>query len=209
MRRAQSEATTQPEVPKAGSARTPADGGHRGVRAHARRALLAPIAAALLGACSDGPPASSYQNGPSGPVRTPAACVVTRIIDGDTIDCAPYGRVRLIGIDAPEFDQQPFARLATEALASLLPLGTEVLFERDVESEDPSGRPLGYIWSDAGLVNWIMVRDGFAVVLTYPPNVQYVEWLEAARAAAASDQLGLWEIHGFDCEPLQHRRGRC
>jgi endonuclease YncB( thermonuclease family) len=145
-------------------------------------------AAALLAACAGDPSASGY-GGPPEPARPPAPCRVSHVVDGDTIDCDPFGRVRLTGIDAPEYDQRPFGDVSTAALERLIPIGTDVLIERDVEPTDQYDRVLGYVWSNAGLVNWIMVREGYAVVLTYPPNVQYVGWLEEARRAPAGALL--------------------
>ncbi len=113
---------------------------------------------------------SQLSGGPPAPVREPESCVVTRIVDGDTIDCAPFGRVRLIGMDTPEGGQQPFGDMATEALTNLIPTGTEVLLEPDVEARDRYDRLLGYVWADGILVNWALVRQGFAVLLTYPPS---------------------------------------
>jgi micrococcal nuclease len=147
--------------------------------------------------------------GPATPVRSTESCEVTRIVDGDTIDCEPIGRIRLIGMDTPERTQQPFGGMATEALSGMIPVGSRVEFERDVELRDQYQRTLGYLWSDGMLVNWAMVRSGHAVVLTYPPNVQYVEWFEAAQSDAREEGVGLWEIDGFACEPREHRRGAC
>ena len=62
---------------------------------------------------------------------------------------------------------------------------------------------------DGTMVNWAMVRDGYAVLLTYQPNVQWVESLEAAQAAAREEGLGLWSMEGFDCPPRDFRSGRC
>ena len=162
----------------------------------------------LLTACT-GAPSAEHVSASTGPVRPTDECVVGRIVDGDTIECVPIGRIRLIGIDAPEYDQRPYAGLSSEALGDLIPPGTRVLVEPDVEAADPGGRALRYVWSGGELVNWVLVREGYAVVLTYPPNVQYVQWFEAAVEAARSEGLGLWEIDGFACEPLDHRRGRC
>lgn len=152
---------------------------------------------------------SQIPDGPSSPVRQPKPCTVTRIVDGDTLDCAPLGRVRLIGMDTPEAAQEPFGTMATQALTKLIPVGAEVLLEPDVESKDPYDRLLGYVWAEGVLVNWAMVRQGYAVLLTYPPNVQYVEWLTAAQTAAREESLGLWAVDGFACPPVEFRRGRC
>jgi micrococcal nuclease len=148
-------------------------------------------------------------DGPVEPVRLTEPCDVTRIVDGDTIDCEPFGRIRLIGMDTPEADQEPFGKMATQILANLIPVGSEVFIEPDVEATDQYGRILSYIWSGVGMVNWTMVRAGHAVVLTYPPNVQYVDWFESAQIMARSENAGLWEIDGFECEPRAHRRGQC
>jgi micrococcal nuclease len=147
--------------------------------------------------------------GPATPVRQTEPCVVTRVIDGDTLDCVPFGRVRLIGMDTPEAAQRPFGAMATEALARLIPEGGAVRLERDVEPTDRYGRTLGYVWVDGLLVNWALVRRGFAVLLTYPPNVQYVDWLTSAQTAARTEGLGLWAVDGFACPPVEFRRGRC
>ena len=147
--------------------------------------------------------------GPSGPVRQPRACQVARIVDGDTIDCDPLGRIRLIGMDTPEADQDPFGDMATAYLAAIAPVGSQVGIEPDVESQDRYGRVLGYVWADGVMVNWALVRAGYAVLLTYPPNVQYVEWFQEAQEQARGEGVGLWGVGGFDCPPQAHRRRVC
>jgi micrococcal nuclease len=117
--------------------------------------------------------------------------------------------VRLIGIDTPELSQSPFGAQATAAIAQLVPVGSTVQLEPDVELRDPYNRLLSYVWTDAGMVNWRMMRDGWAVTLTYPPNVQYVEAFAAAQQLARDEGLGLWSTGGFDCRPADHRRGVC
>lgn len=148
-------------------------------------------------------------SGPTTPVRQTRACVITRVVDGDTIDCRPGGRVRLIGIDTPELDQAPHGRQAAAALADLTPVGTTVQLEPDVEPRDRYGRVLAYVWTDAGMVNWLLIRQGWAVLLTYPPNVQYVDWFTSSQARAREERRGLWEHDAFQCLPAEHRRGRC
>lgn len=147
--------------------------------------------------------------GPTEPVRRPVPCQVSRIVDGDTIDCAPLGRIRLIGMDTPESNQRPFGDMATEYLGSLIAVGSEVAIEPDVEARDRYGRTLGYVWAEGVMVNWAMVRAGYAVLLTYPPNVQYAEWFQRAQEQAREDGAGLWAVNGFECLPREHRRGVC
>ncbi len=149
------------------------------------------------------------QGGPSGPVRGTMPCTLTRIIDGDTIDCRNVGRVRLIGMDTPERSQRPYGQLATEALAALLREADAIRLERDVELRDRYGRMLAYVWVGDLMVNWALVRQGFAVVLTYPPNVQFAEWFTDAQQQARAEQAGLWSTGGFECTPRDHRARRC
>jgi uncharacterized protein (TIGR02246 family) len=153
--------------------------------------------------------AGVLEEGPAQPVREVIPCQPTRIVDGDTIECRRVGRVRLIGMDTPEAGQEPYAEMATQALWSLFENATSVGLEQDVELRDRYGRMLAYVWADSLMVNWALVRQGWAVVLTYPPNVQYVDWLTEAQRLAREEGVGLWGIGGFDCLPWDRRRGRC
>ncbi len=148
----------------------------------------------------------AYPPDPVGPTRR---CVVQRIVDGDTFTCAGGVRVRLIGIDTPELSQRPYGDQARRALEELLPVGSEVQLERDVEPVDRYGRRLAYVWRDSVLVNWEMLRAGWAVLLTYPPNVRYVEAFQEAQRAAREERRGLWETDAFSCLPIDRRRGVC
>lgn len=175
-------------------------------------AVLAVVLAAVVSA----PTAAQTPDSTIGPAHRPARparettpCVVTRITDGDSIECGGIGRVRLIGMDTPELDQGRLGTLATQALARRLAVGDTVALEPDIELRDRYGRLLAYVWAGGTLVNWVMVREGWAVVLTYPPNVQYVDWLAAAQRAARDEGAGLWAIDGFRCRPRDHRAGRC
>ena len=146
---------------------------------------------------------------PRGPVRGTRTCVVVRIVDGDTFTCRDGTRVRPIGFDAPEMSQRPFGAQARAALAEKIPVGTRVRLERDVEPLDRYGRLLAWVWRDSVLVNWEMVRDGMAVLLTIPPNVRYVDELVEAQRAAREQRVGLWAADGFECLPQDRRRRRC
>jgi len=159
-----------------------------------RRVLLC-VAATFLAACADS------DNGSS---ATPGSATVVRVVDGDTVVLSFDGRderVRLIGIDTPESvkPDSPVECLGPEASAfttSLLPEGTQVLVERDVEARDDYGRLLAYVTRvDDGLfVNLEVVRRGFAEPLTIPPNVAHADDFVAAARLARDDDLGLWAL---------------
>jgi micrococcal nuclease len=183
----------------------------RGLAPEVRRlawAVWVGVAASPL-ACAGQADVATAAGGPPAPLREVRPCTVTRIVDGDTLDCVPLGRVRLIGMDAPERGQAPFGAAAAEALAALIPESGEILLEADVDDRDQYDRALRYVWIDGRLANWVLVRTGYAVLLTYPPNVQYVESLIAAQAAAREEAAGLWDAGGFACPPQEYRRGSC
>lgn len=133
--------------------------------------------------------------------RTPNARVV-RVVDGDTIVVRTGGgdeRVRLIGIDTPESvdPRQPvecFGKEAARYTRSIIPPGTEVTLERDVEPRDRYDRLLAYVYrsADGLFVNEAIASEGYAQVLTVPPNVAYSDRFLAAERSARNAGKGLW-----------------
>lgn len=128
--------------------------------------------------------------------------MVQRVVDGDTIEVLIGGTaetIRLLGIDTPESvdPRSPvecFGLEASDHVASMLPMGTEIRLVRDVEARDRYGRLLAYVYrvADGTFVNLTLVRDGFAAVLTYPPNVAHADELTAGAAEARGAGRGLW-----------------
>ena len=137
------------------------------------------------------------------------SCTIHRISDGDGFRCTDGRRVRLIGIDSPELEQRPFGAQAQQALLLLLPLGATVRLETDASQMDHYGRELAYVWTGDTLVNEAMVRDGWAVIYTVPPNVKYAERLARAQKEARTRGAGLWSGPGFECLPSDFRQRRC
>lgn len=137
---------------------------------------------------------------------------VARVVDGDTLRITLGGveeRVRLIGMDTPETHgkgglRECFGREATDRMARLAPPGTRVRLVRDVEARDRYGRLLAYVYrsSDGLFINLEMAREGFADVLTFPPNVAHAEEFVAAVAAAREADMGLWKACGSPDVPL-------
>lgn len=138
-----------------------------------------------------------------------ALCVVQRISDGDSFRCRNGQRVRLIGIDSPEARQGVLGSKARQALLRILPVGSEVKLEYDVAPTDRYGRLLAYVWVGSTLVNEAMVRGGWAVLYTVPPNIKYAERFRQAQNEARAQVAGLWAERGFECTPADFRRGKC
>ena len=131
------------------------------------------------------------------PPRDRSALVLVRaVIDGDTIDVATFGRVRLLGIDAPEigrvFDTSaPFAYAARDKLASLV-LHRFVRLESDGERFDTYKRRLAYVVTEDDVcANVVLVREGLARVTARVPLARLDE-LKRAEAEAQSFRKGMW-----------------
>lgn len=150
-------------------------------------------------------PGIAMDQGELAPASTPTpaavppglvACIVANVVDGDTIDvanCSDAGRVRLILVDTPEVfgGVQCYGREASEYTRSRL-LGQTVQLEKDVSNTDRFGRLLRYLWTEEGLFNEQIVRDGFATLATFPPDIKYVERIRAAQQEAFDAGRGLW-----------------
>ena len=162
------------------------------------RAPAGLVVAVLLGACG-------ADDGGDRPT-SPGAAVVERPIDGDTVDVRLKGeteRVRLIGIDTPESvahgrPVECFGMEAKDRLAALLPAGTAVRLERDVEARDRYGRLLAYVYrsSDGVHVNLLLVEEGYAESRAFQPNVAHQPALDRAESDARSAHRGLWPACG-------------
>lgn len=142
------------------------------------------------------------------PVRL-EPCRVTAVSDGDTIRCAGLGRVRLIGIDAPERGQGAEFDSAGAALRRWVERGDSVSLELDVRPRDQYGRYLAWVWRGDTLVNERMVAEGRAVLYTVPPNVRHVDRIRRAERGARRERRGLWRDGALECRPADWRRDRC
>jgi micrococcal nuclease len=138
-----------------------------------------------------------------------ATAVVTRVVDGDTIEARIGGEVedvRLIGVDTPETVKpgapvQCFGPQASSFARRLLE-GGRVRLVFGEERRDVYGRLLAYAYLDPAVeaqagppsrfVNAILVRRGLARSLTIPPNDRFAPLLERLELGAARAGRGLW-----------------
>lgn len=134
--------------------------------------------------------------------------IVHRVVDGDTLQLTYPNNdlnypTRLIGIQAPEMDG-PYTREgcygseAKEFLIDLLPVGAEVIVQKDFTGEDRNGRRLRHVFAvepgtdDAYLLSEVLVLGGFAEAHSYPPDDLYDDVLADAEIVARGDNDGLW-----------------
>jgi micrococcal nuclease len=141
------------------------------------------------------------------------------VVDGDTLAIRigkNVEKVRLIGIDTPESrvtnraHRQSAAsnrdlstiislgKQASKTMRDLVQPGTPVTLEFDVRERDKYGRLLAYAYlPDGSMINEKMLAQGYAQLLTIPPNVKYTERFQAALQKSQTEKRGLWAKEGF------------
>ncbi len=141
-----------------------------------------------------------------------ASVIVARAVDGDTLKLADGRRVRLIGIDTPELHySEKLLRDArrtnkdVETIQSMgkrsaqftkkLCEGKRVRLESDVTKSDRYGRMLAYAYLEDGIfINAEIIKEGYAQVMTIPPNVKYADYFLKLQREARDGRRGLWAV---------------
>lgn len=133
----------------------------------------------------------------------PGEATIVAVSDGDTVLVRIDGvdeHVRLIGVNTPEtvkpnFPVECYGPEASHLTKSLLPKGTVVRIERDIEARDGYNRILGYVYrKDDGLfVNLELARQGAGVLMSIKPNLAHEPEFAAAVADAQAAHRGLWQ----------------
>lgn len=132
---------------------------------------------------------------------------VTRVVDGDTVEIDNGEKVRLIGVNAPETVKPdapafPMGKEASDFTKSQLE-GKRVLLETDVQTRDRYGRTLGYLYVkdpksrddvEKYMFNAILIREGYAQLMTVPPNVKYSDLFVKLQKQAREQNKGLWAL---------------
>jgi endonuclease YncB( thermonuclease family) len=148
-----------------------------------RASALALLAAAFLAGCS------TTAATPAGEQAAESG-VVSHVVDGDTIDVDPLGRVRLVGIDTPEQDACGYDQ-ATAAMTDLLQGRTvQLVHPAGVADTDPYGRLLRYVdlpdGTDAGQAQleagW--ARTAYDSTDGYPRHSREADYRDADEGAA-------------------------
>ena len=123
--------------------------------------------------------------------------LVQRVVDGDTIMLENGKKVRYIGMNTPESvdPKRKVECFGKEAAAynKNLVEGKMVRLERDISDYDKYGRLLRFVYLEDGtLVNELLVRNGYALVSTYPPDVAKQDIFQKAEQEAHIEKRGLW-----------------
>ena len=128
--------------------------------------------------------------------KTQGMVKVIRVIDGDTIELEGGRKVRYIGVDTPELtDNRTLVKcFADKALAKNKELveGNMVSLEKDASETDKYGRLLRYVYKGNIFINEVLVQEGYAHAVSFPPDILYQEKLSEAEREAREKKLGLW-----------------
>lgn len=125
---------------------------------------------------------------------------VLKVVDGDTIVIDFDGveeKVRLIGVDTPESVHPDDSKnlkegvIASRYTKAMLE-DKEVSLEFDVEERDQYGRLLAYVYIDGVMYNKTLLKEGYAKIATFPPNVSYVNDFKLLQKEARENKKGLW-----------------
>lgn len=135
---------------------------------------------------------------------------VSWVHDGDTIEIEQIGRVRLLGIDAPEHEasgrdryyQRQFQISAT-TLRTIARQATDFVIDHsrdqivrlqfDQEKTDQYGRVLAYVYlPDGRLLNQMLIEEGLAAVFRRA-DFQLKKQFIAAEEMAQNHRFGLWK----------------
>lgn len=140
--------------------------------------------------------------GDSGDVSFPAGNevgLVTRVIDGDTIDVDlgdDVYRVRYVGANTPERDEACYSE-AVRANQNLVE-GQEVTLVRDSSDTDRYDRLLRFVYVGNILVNERLIRDGWAEAVLYEPDDSMYETFRQLERDAARANRGCHPSGIFD-----------
>ncbi|MFH2137026.1 MAG: thermonuclease family protein [Candidatus Omnitrophota bacterium] len=136
--------------------------------------------------------------------------LVDRVVDGDTLKLNNGQRVRLLGLDTPEYHESDKlfrdSRRLKKDVKDIQAMGYDayqytrklvekkmVKLEFDVEKADKYGRLLAYVYlKDGTFVNAYLLRDGQASVCIIEPNVRYKKMFIGLEEQARAENLGIW-----------------
>ncbi|PFA62902.1 nuclease [Bacillus sp. AFS015802] len=131
--------------------------------------------------------------------------LISRVVDGDTVELKDGRKVRLIGVNTPESTTrtEEYGKEASNYTTKKLE-GKTVWLQKDVSETDRYNRSLRLIWleipkddMDEGeirskMFNADLVLNGYAEPSTYNPDVKYSDYFVKFAREAREKETGLW-----------------
>lgn len=121
--------------------------------------------------------------------------VVSRILDGDTMELLGGDRLRLLALDTPE-KGEAFYNEATELIARFS-LDRTARVEYAHKRRDKYGRLLGYLYIDTLFINKMLIDSGLGYVYLFSDNdlkSDQVRLMIEAQRSAIKRKVGLWSL---------------
>ncbi|MFS0822286.1 thermonuclease family protein [Bacillus sp. 1P02SD] len=133
------------------------------------------------------------------------AVIVSRVVDGDTVELSDGRKIRLVGVNTPESTtrHEVYGKEASNYTTSQLE-GKKVWLQKDVSDKDRYNRYLRLIWISvpsnvmneseirSKMFNAQLVLNGYAEPSTYPPDVTYSDYFVKFAREARANGIGLW-----------------
>jgi micrococcal nuclease len=129
---------------------------------------------------------------------------VSKVIDGDTVVLENGEHVRYIGIDTPE-KGRPYYSEAKRQNEKLVK-GRKVVLEFDAGKADRYGRVLAYVYAGNTFVNEELVKNGYALAYTVPPNVKFAKRFVSLQEEARTQKRGLWGLKPSEIDTIKGGR---
>jgi micrococcal nuclease len=139
--------------------------------------------------------------GDSGSDCGASSALVTRVVDGDTIELEDGTKIRYLMVNAPETTNGHNDCYGQNAVTfnTDLVMGKMVDLTYDVECQDRFGRTLAYVSVGGVEVNSLMLERGYACLLHIPPDGDdRLDEFKAIETAAKTAKRGLWGA----CDPI-------
>jgi micrococcal nuclease len=154
-------------------------------------------------------------------------CELIKVVDADTllvnkiIDKSKKEeiKIRLLGVDAPEFTQELWGKRAREFVVAELARAEALDYELDHDKKDRYGRTLAYVFYTVSdkqlnakkkkLLNEELLRNGFAELYMNKENSKYSRVLKSAEASARFSQINIWQKQGgLEMSPSKFRKSK-
>lgn len=147
-------------------------------------------------------------------VEVDVTATVYKVVDGDTLDAFPVGRVRLADIDAPELGEA-WGREAKEALTGLTFKKKVYLDVDDLYVMDKYNRLIAVVYirhNETHLlnVNLFLVMKGHAVIVDFPNEFDPKAWMLYVRYVEEDYEklLGGYKTLKLKYEALMEKHSR-
>lgn len=129
--------------------------------------------------------------------KSPNEFLVTRIVDGDTIELKNGQVVRYIGLDTPEKEKCFFEE--SSKINEALVLDKKIRLEFDQNEMDRFGRTLAYVFitnpetNKEIFVNEYLLQKGAGKFFLDTVNLRYQDQLATSAQKAHEEKQGLWQ----------------